>query len=795
MNEKGKIQIDTALNNKELVEGYKGISKQTDKLIKQFDSKLSKLKKEQIQVDTLKAKYNQLASGAKAPASLTAMETQLNKLIGRSDKLNNEYSTLMSDGMKESDPTAQKIASEMDLIEEKVNNLKPQLENLRLNPTASQEAINLKTQIEYLENELQDGVREANEMSNAIEMATKKDFSKLSKGIKGFAGVVAKSVNGTVNKNFDKLNSKVDKFKNKMTRLALTAMVFSLIRRSLSSLSSGLMGMLKSNDKFASSLNQIKANLMTAFAPIYNAVLPAINALMSGLSTITGTIAQFTSGLFGKSIDESKAMAKSLDKQAKSYGKVADAQKDVEKAASFDKLETVSEESSGGSNSELDFSGAVHSSGELLGFLNEIKELASSGKWYEMGELLASGINSGLEKIDVKGFFKKTDTVVKNFAKSLNGFVDKLDWALLAKKFGDGVKGIIKNLVTLISTIDWQSIGNAIGTFLLGIDWGGVAIGILELIISLIIGALDLLSGLIDALMEKLADPNLLGDIFNFGAQLIVSLVNGAISVLAKVTDVVGKLLSIFAKLLGLEEIWKAISKFAVACFNDIVEVFSGLWTMFVDFVIDPLVNVFNGLWDTLVRGAQGAWDGIKWVFSTVASFFSNIFGAAWNNVKNIFSTGGQVFMGIVDGIVNAFTSIVNALIGGLNTIVRVPFDAVNGVLNWIRNIDLPLIGKPFKGFWSQNPIPVPQIPYLATGAVIPPNAQFAAILGDQKHGKNLEAPESLIRQIVREESGNREIVLNPTFIVQCDEIELAKASLEGIRMMEDINNAQYLVE
>lgn len=50
--------------------------------------------------------------------------------------------------------------------------------------------------------------------------------------------------------------------------------------------------------------------------------------------------------------------------------------------------------------------------------------------------------------------------------------------------------------------------------------------------------------------------------------------------------------------------------------------------------------------------------------------------------------------------------------------------------------------------------MPPVKIPRLATGAVIPPNAQFAAILGDQTHGRNLEAPESLIRQIVREESG-----------------------------------------
>ena len=61
--------------------------------------------------------------------------------------------------------------------------------------------------------------------------------------------------------------------------------------------------------------------------------------------------------------------------------------------------------------------------------------------------------------------------------------------------------------------------------------------------------------------------------------------------------------------------------------------------------------------------------------------------------------------------------------------------------------------GKTF-GF-NIGTITAPQIPLLATGAVIPPNAPFTAVLGDQRNGRNLETPENLLRQIVREESGN----------------------------------------
>ena len=38
---------------------------------------------------------------------------------------------------------------------------------------------------------------------------------------------------------------------------------------------------------------------------------------------------------------------------------------------------------------------------------------------------------------------------------------------------------------------------------------------------------------------------------------------------------------------------------------------------------------------------------------------------------------------------------------------------------------------------------------------MIPPNREFAAVLGDQTSGNNIETPERLLREIVRQESGN----------------------------------------
>ena len=92
--------------------------------------------------------------------------------------------------------------------------------------------------------------------------------------------------------------------------------------------------------------------------------------------------------------------------------------------------------------------------------------------------------------------------------------------------------------------------------------------------------------------------------------------------------------------------------------------------------------------------------------------------------------------------------------------------------------------------------ISVPKIPYLATGAVIPPNAPFMAMLGDQRHGMNLEAPEDLIRQIVREEAGaSAEMMALLSEIAQSNQViaekeliigdrDVARANIRGQRSM-----------
>ena len=148
---------------------------------------------------------------------------------------------------------------------------------------------------------------------------------------------------------------------------------------------------------------------------------------------------------------------------------------------------------------------------------------------------------------------------------------------------------------------------------------------------------------------------------------------------------------------------------------------------------------------------------GIKQIFHGVIDFFNGVFYGdwrrAWNGIKNIFTGIWNAMVAAVKSPVNLIISFMNAMLRGFQRMQNGFASAMNHM-----NIRLPKWLQEFTGwssvgfnigYWSPN-----YIPYLAKGAVIPPNKEFMAVLGDQKNGNNIEAPESLIRQIVREESG-----------------------------------------
>ena len=171
--------------------------------------------------------------------------------------------------------------------------------------------------------------------------------------------------------------------------------------------------------------------------------------------------------------------------------------------------------------------------------------------------------------------------------------------------------------------------------------------------------------------------------------------------------------------------LWNGIKNGATAAWEGLKNVFSVVSQWFNKTVIMPVKNFFTGMWDGLKTGATNAWNGIKSVFSNVTNWFKDVFSKAWQAVKNVFSTGGKVFDGIKEGIVDVFKTVVNAIIGGINKVISVPFNAINSVLQRIKNIEIVGI-KPFD--WVQT-FSVPQIPKLSTGLNFVPYDEYPAFL------------------------------------------------------------------
>jgi hypothetical protein len=173
--------------------------------------------------------------------------------------------------------------------------------------------------------------------------------------------------------------------------------------------------------------------------------------------------------------------------------------------------------------------------------------------------------------------------------------------------------------------------------------------------------------------------------------------------------------------------------------------------------------------WDVVKAAGVDAWEWIKAAWANAGPWFDGVgakiktaFGTALDWVKTKWET---VFTGVKNFVKNT----VNSIIALLNGLIFAVAEAINAVISALNNLEIQIPNwVPFFGgkVWKLNipPVPTAKIPLLASGAVIPPNSRFLAVLGDQKSGRNIEAPESLIRQIVREETqgmGAREVTIN----------------------------------
>lgn len=530
------------------------------------------------------------------------------------------------------------------------------------------------------------------------------------------------------------------KFTKRIAGLAKRVFIFTMITKALRTMRKMLLSTIGADKQMSTSLAQIRGNLISAFAPIYNYILPAIRTLLAWLAKLTAVVSVFINSLFGKTASQADASAKALYNQASATEAAGDAAEKAKKQLSgLDEMNRwESNDSSGG--------GGGGSSGIAPKF--DLSDQVDTGK---IGKIAAV----------VRELSPYVAAVAAGFAawkigKKFLGNLSK------AKQLALAVAGAVLmaiNVVDMLKNgINFDNLTGYIIGAAAAVTGLGLAFGVLGGAITAIVAGLVLLGVAIrDVIKNGFNNKNL--------TAITVALltIGGAIAIITGawipllVAAIAAVVVWIVAKWTSIKEwISKTISSIDAAFEQFLANVEDGVAAA-ADWVVEKWTAVkdwFSGLWEKVSSGAVAAWDGIKSAFESVPEWFQSKFRDAWQKVKDVFSTGGRIWSGIKEGIENTFHTVVNAIIRGMNTIIAVPFNRINSMLNTIRNAHFLGI-SPFQNLWGVNPLPVPQIPMLARGAVIPANRQFLAVLGDQRNGNNLEAPESLLRQIVREEAGS----------------------------------------
>ena len=476
--------------------------------------------------------------------------------------------------------------------------------------------------------------------------------------------------------------------------------------------------------------NSLKATIGQGLINVLTPVLKVINTILSGLQAIANAFRQFTELLFGAA------------------GETAGQIEDV--AAGF-------ESAAGGAS---DLAAGTEKAGKaakkyLAGF-DEITKLGGDGG---SG---GSGGGGGVGNVDFGGInLGGTEPVQDNISPQIQAIVDK-----------------VHSLLEPLKEIDFTPLKMSLGD--LGSEFGnlGAAIAgdfewvwfnILEPLGEWTIqeAAPEMIGLLTD---EFRAFSSVLGPVndglkrmwgylepaFQFignTALEIIEWFRGAYQDLSAVFEEKGPVISDTIKNIGeaFSMIWEKVEPIL----SDFKESTQDVFVFVSDLTTNAtgeILDAFYGLTEFLLGVFSGDWDrAFSGIVEILDAFVDHVFG----ELESVFDFFGLEFD--FEGIKAGFKSMVNSVIGFLNKLISGIVDGINTAIRAINRISVkipdwvPGVGGSSIGF-NLSTISAPKIPYLAQGAVIPPNAPFMAVLGDQTHGTNLEAPEGLIRQIIQEE-------------------------------------------
>lgn len=532
--------------------------------------------------------------------------------------------------------------------------------------------------------------------------------------------------------------SMADKLSKRLIGLAKRVFIFSVITKGLRKVREYLGSMIMQNKDAAQAVAQLRGALATLAQPIVQAVIPAFISLIKVLTQVVAALAAVTSKLLGTTAKKSADAAKALNSQAKGYGNVGKAaNKAKRELMSFDEINKLSDDDDGSGGS-----GAAPTDFSVFTGEND-DSLAQLGKYILM-------IGAALATWKIASNFTSDLKTILGFMMMIAGAIGLAIDATDAWQNG----------------VNWNNLNGMLKDIALAALGAALAFGVTGFAVALLVGGIALLVVGIKDFIET-------GEMSDATFAAIVSgllLVGGAIMLLTG--SWIPMLIAFIAAIVvTIFKYGDQIKGYLQAADDWLQNVFAYDFTELFGHVLGEALNVLRD-------EVKAVWDGIKNILDGVIDFINGVFTGnwkkAWEGIKEIFAGIVNTFVDVFKAPINGMIRLINSVIDSMNTL---SFD----IPNWV-----PGIGGEHYG------VNIDHIPELANGAVIPPNRRFLAMLGDQPHGTNIEAPLDTIKQAVAEVMNGGEIVQLLSQLIQVTQsVADRPIEMDGARVTNIVSNRQ----
>lgn len=599
-------------------------------------------------------------------------------------KLENAYAKLGDEGGKEGDKLAQKITA----AEGRLISLQQTL---------------LQTQAKY--DKAMSGAAQATEkpkeavasLGEQIKSTLKSAASKGGKSVKNGLGKAFSSMKQNASKSVKDVGHKVSGLGRSIKSAFKSAVLMAGLYAAFRAFRDLIGGALTSNEQFAASLNALKGNLQVAFTPILQVIMPAVNALMSGLALAAQKIAAFTSSVFGKTYAQSVAATKRLKSTSKEAKKAAGA------VAGFDQLNNIEKsESAEDSGTNLDALSVDPNAGANL-----VKEFS------DLGPIIAGFLTQALVKIAqfAPKFVQGAVTVLTSFIRGINANFPMISSAVLGiiTAFMDGLDQLIPELVPFGVNVITLLV-QAFLTYAPRLVSAGIALitglltGLADKMPELIPMAQDAIRMIVTSLTDNLPQ------ILQSGIEILLALIDGIIEMIPELMPAI--VLVVMQIVQALVDNLPHIIQSGINLILALIKGITGSLGVILQHAPEIIESLVKGLVEAIPILLQGAWELVK----ALSDYLTSV---------NWAQLGIDIMVALANGVIEGL----NTLIGKLNQ-----FDI--DVPDWV-----PIIGGKNVSFKLPTipTIKAPQLPSFAQGGIV--SQPTLAMVGDNRQSSEAIAP------------------------------------------------------